>query len=195
MTVTPAGVEYSLPTNIDNTAPLANPSHSELHNDVNRAVLDLNARMSQVELTLAGLTAPDGSIEQARLVANTWYLTGAMSVTQTILMPLIWNVTERAATFKSAKAALLTPADTDVEVDLVVAAMLTGPTYDETTQTSILKAGKLVIPAGQNVSATLGESDFVANHPMNTYVAAYVEKVGSTDAPGADLTIQLNRNL
>jgi hypothetical protein len=195
MTVTPAGVEYSLPTNIDNTALLTNPSHSELHNDVNRAVLDLTARMSQVELTLAGLTAADGSIEQARLVANTWYLTGALNVTQTILMPLVWNVTERAATFKSAKASLLTPADADVEVDLVVAGTLSGPTYDETTQTSILAAGKLVIPAGQNVSATLGESDFVANHPMNTYVAAYVEKVGSTDAPGADLTIQLNRNL
>jgi hypothetical protein len=195
MTVTPGEFAYDLPTNVDTTSPLMDPSHSELHNDVNRAALDLHNRLIQLELILAGLTAPQGSIEQARLVANTWYAPGNLVADNKLLMPLIWNLTERSSAFMGAKASLLTAADADIEVDLVVGATLSGPTYNSGTQTSILKTGKLVIPAGWNVSVTLGPDDFIADHPVNTYVVALVEKVGSVAAPGADLTIQLNRNL
>jgi hypothetical protein len=180
---------------VDTTSPLVDPSHSDLHNQVNRAVSDLNARLNQLELILAGLTAPEGSIEQARLVANTWSALGPLAANNKILMPLVWNVTERTVTFQAAKATVMSPADADIEVDIVVSAVLSGPNYQSGTQNSILKAGKLVIPAGQYVSASLGPSDFVGDHPVNTYVAAYIEKVGSSAAPGADLTIQLNRNL
>jgi len=198
MTVTPSEVDYALPTNVDTTSPLVDPSHSELHNSTNRAVVDLNNRVNHIELILAGLTAPEGSIEQARLVANTWQVLGtltSLASAHTILMPLVWNITERVVTFKGAKASVLTPADADIEVDLVVGTTLTGPAYSSGNQGSILATGKLVIPAGERTSATLGESDFVGQHPINAYVAAYVITAGSTNEPGSDLSIQLNRNL
>jgi len=198
MTVTPSEVDYALPTNVDTTSPLVNPSHSELHNTTNRAVLDLHNRVTQLELVLAGLTAPQGSIEQARLVANTWTIIGSLASlasAKTILMPLIWNITERVVTFKGAKATVLVPADADIEVNLVVGSTLSSPAYDTGTQASILAAGKLVIPAGERSSMTLNESEFTGQHPVNAYVAAYVQTAGSTSAPGSDLTIQLNRNL
>jgi hypothetical protein len=195
MTVTPQEVDYNLPTNVDTTSPLVNPSHSELHNEVNRATSDLNNRVSQLELVLAGLTAPQGSIEQARLVANSWTVAGNLVADNKLLIPILWNVTERAVSFQAAKATVITPADADIELNIVVGAVLNGPTYDSSTQTSILKTGKLVITAGQRNSSTLGIPDFKGDHPVNTYVAAYVAKVGSGAAPGADLTIQLNRNL
>jgi len=198
MTVTPSEVDYGLPTNVDTTSPLVNPSHSELHNNTNRATLDLHSRVSQLELVLAGLTAPEGSIEQARLVANTWSVIGNLNnlaSSHTILMPLVWNITQRVVTFKGAKVSVLTPADADIEVDIVVGATLVGPTYDSGSQGSILAAGELVIPAGQHTSVTLTESDFAGQHPVNTYVTAYVRQAGSSNAPGNDLTIQLNRNL
>lgn len=195
MTVTPQEVDYNLPTNVDTTSPLVDPSHSELHNNANRATSDLNARVSQLELILAGLTAPQGSIEQARLVANSWTVTGNLVADNKLLIPILWNVTERAVSFQAAKATVMSPADADIELDIVVGAALNGPTYDSSTQTSVLKTGKLVIPAGQRNSDTLGISDFKGDHPINTYVAAYVAKVGTGAAPGADLTLQLNRNL
>jgi hypothetical protein len=198
MTVTPAEVSYSLPTDVDTSSPLVNPSHSQLHNDVNRAALDLSNRLNHVEQILAGLTAPDGTIQQARLVAHQWFVRGPLSVemTHTILIPLIWNITGRPSTFNAVKATVLTPADADITVNLVIGSQLSGPHHDHDgdTQTEILKQ-KLVIPAGEHYSATIGPDDFVGDHPIETYIAAFIDTVGSPDAPGADLSIQLNRSL
>jgi hypothetical protein len=197
MTVTPAPFDYDLPTNVDTNSPLVNPSHSELHNDVNRAALDLNNRLNAVELMLAGLTAETGPIQQARLVAHEWIVRGPLAAAQTqmILIPPIWNITGRPVTFEGAKATVLTAADADIVVDMVIGATLTGPAHDTGgSQTSILKV-PLKIAAGAYYSATIGQADFVGNQPVNTYVAAFVSSIGSTDAPGADLTIQLNRSL
>src|SRR3954469_1428650 len=196
MTVTPqAAADYDLPTNVDTTSPLVDPSHSELHNTTNRAVLDLNNRVGTLEQVLAGLTMPSGSIEQARLAAHQWVGRGLLSADQTILMPLIWNMTGRSVTFQAAKATVLTPANADIEVDIVIGSVLTGPTYDVSTQSSILQAGKMVITPGEYFSASLGQSDFGTEQAVGTYIAAYIEKTGSVGSPGADLTLQLNRNL
>jgi len=198
MTVTPAEVDYNLPTNVDTTSPLIDPSHSELHNNVNRAASDLNARVSHLELILAGLTAPEGTIQQARLVAHQWIVRGELTPEQThmVLIPPLWNITGRASTFNAAKATVLVPADADILVNMVIGAELSGPEHDHDsgTQTNILKT-PLVIPAGEYYSQTIGPSDFVGDHPTETYIAAFVDSIGSSAARGADLTIQLNRSL
>jgi len=197
VTVTPyeTGQVYDLPTNIDTITPLSNPSHSALHNATNLAVNDLADRVGHLEQIIAGLTAPSGSIEQARLAAHQWVLRGDLddTVVDVLLLPMIWNLTGRTVTFEAAKATILTPAVDDTEIDIVVGSDLTGPTFDTNTQTSVLKA-PLVVPAGQAFSVSLSESDFAGQHPVNTYVTAYVKTVG-TGAPGVDLVVQLNRNL
>jgi hypothetical protein len=200
VTVTPQPPVYDLPVDIDSISPLTNPSHSQLHNTTNRAVLDLNQRVIMTEDIIRGLTAPSGSIQQARLAAHEWAVPGPLQENQThrILIPLIWNLTGRNVEFQAAKITVLTPADEDIKVDIVVGSELTGPEHDhdDGTQTSIFKSGtELVIPAGQYFSPTLVASDFEGVHPTNTYVAAFVEEIGTDAAPGADLTIQLNRNL
>lgn len=198
MTVTPQEVDYALPTNVDTTAPLTNPSHSDLHNGTNRAVLDLNGRVSNLERLLSDLTAPNGSVDQARLAAHEWVVRGPISADGSILMPLIWNMTGRSVTFQAAIATVLNPSDADIEVDIVIGSVLSGPVFDPDTQTSILKAGKLVVPANQHLSVDLGVDDFGTEQAVGTYITAYVESVGAGgtgSVPGEDLTIQLNRNL
>jgi hypothetical protein len=187
VTVTP------LPTNVDTTSPLTDPSHSTLHNDANRGVNDLADRMVHLEQVIAGLTAPQGTIEQARLNASEWVVRGDVVADGALLLPMVWNMTGRSVTFQAAKATLLTPAEDDVEVDIVVGSELAGPEFDDTTQTSVLKA-PLVVRAGEAFSVSLGPDDFDGQHPVNSYVAAYVKTVGA-GAPGVDLVIQLNRNL
>lgn len=194
MTVTPTGASYALPTNVDTTSPLVNPSHSDLHNSTNAAVLDINNRLATLELFLAGLTAPNGTLEQSRMVAHQWVLRGNLVADNVLLLPMIWNLTGRVVQYRAAKVSLMGAADTDVEVDIVNGAALTGPSFDPVTQTSILKTGKIVVPAGQHTSASLGASDFVGDQPIGSYVVAYVKRVGSS-TPGSDLVIQLNRYL
>jgi hypothetical protein len=198
MTVNPTAGLYELPTDVNTTSPLVDPSHSDLHNQTNNAVLDLNVRTSNLELLLSGLTAPDGSIEQARLVAHQWAVKGPLTgiTLDAVLIPLIWNITGRVVTFSAAKASVLTPADADIVIDMVIGAEISGPMHDTTggTQTSILQT-PLVIPAGAYYSATLDKSGFVGDHPIGSYIAAFVEGIGTAGAPGADLSIQLNRNL
>ena len=191
-----AGQVYGLPTNIDTISPLTNPSHSTLHNDANYAINDLADRVAHLEQIIAGLTAPQGSIEQARLAAHEWVARGDLdsSVVGVLLIPMIWNMTGRTVTFQAAKATILTPAENDVDIDIVVGSQLNGPDFDSGTQTSVLKAGKLTVPAGEAFSVSLGPSDFTGQQPVNSYIAAYVQAVGG-GAPGVDLVVQLNRNL
>jgi len=189
------GQVYGLPTNIDTISPLTTPPHSALHNDVNRSVNDLADRVGHLEQIIAGLTAPSGSIEQARLNATEWVLHGDVdgSVVNVLLLPVMWNLTSRSVTFQAAKATILTPPENDVTIDIVVGSALAGPDFDANNQTSVLEA-PLVVPAGEAFSVSLSEDDFTGQHPVDTYVAAYVAAVGG-GAPGVDLVVQLNRNL
>ena len=55
------------------------------------------------------------------MLGATWWPTNKL-----LILPLIWNLTERAVTFQAAKATVMTPADADIEIDIVVGAALTG---------------------------------------------------------------------
>lgn len=196
MTVTP----YDLPIDTGPTSSLTDPPHADLHNKTGLAVNDLGNRVATTETTLIALTAPNGPIDQARLAAHQWVVRGPLLVAEThkILIPLIWNITGRNVEFEGVKITVLTPADEEIKVDIVVGSTLTGPDHDHSgaTQTSIFKTGKQpVIAAGQFFSLTVPPDDFQGNHPMNSYLAAFVEEVGSTTSPGRDLTIQINRSL
>jgi hypothetical protein len=178
--------------------PLTNPSHSELHSSTSTAIESIDNRLEILETIVKAITAPDGNIAQARLAAHEWAVHGQLDPVQNnmLLIPLIWNITGRTVKFDGAKATLLTEADANVVIDIVIGAELSGPEHDESggTQTTILTS-QLVIPAGELVSQTLGPGDFSTDHSINTYVGAFVESIGSASAPGGDLTIQLNRLL
>jgi hypothetical protein len=194
VTVTP----YDLPTNIDTISPLTNPSHSDLHNLANGATLDLDRRVANVESVVRGLTAPSGTIEQARLAAHTVMVRGPVGqeLNGTLLVPVLWNMTGRPVTYQAAKATLLIAADADFEVDIVNGLDVEGNTFDADLHTSILKEGKrLVIPAGEFTSEELHVDDFDGSQAQHTYLAVVVKSMGSVDAPGGSLTVQLNRNL
>jgi hypothetical protein len=181
--------------NPSTTSPLTNPSHAQLHTDTNTAVVGLGMRLDALEGAVPR-TAQD--IEHARLAAHQWTLRGDLVPDHKMLLPIIWNITGRTVTFEAAKITVLTPADADVVVDIVVGTALDGPMHDHDSglQTSILKT-PLVIPAGAFFSPTVSKvnDDFVGVQLPETYLAAFCEGAGSPGAPGRDLTIQLNRLL
>lgn len=189
-----------LPTTVSPTAPLNDPSHAALHNQTNTVLMGVDTRVGVLETTMEGLTEPGGAIDQARLVANTWTVSGTLpSITGTVrklIIPLLWNISGRNVEFEGAKLTMLTTADRAVIVNIVTGTSLTGAVYDPLTHTTILAAGKqLSIPVGARVSAKLTADDFAGVHGVDSYLAAYVEQIGTSSAPGGDLTIQLNRSL
>jgi hypothetical protein len=187
---------YNLP-DPDPTSQLVEPSHADLHTATNHAVQDITNRIVALETAVTTTTAPGGSIEQARLATSTWTIFGALvpENVNLILSPVIWNITDRPSAFSAAKAAVMLPPNgSDILIDIVTSPLLDGNAYDYVqAQTSILLQ-RLVIPAGQTTSVTLGPSNFVGEHIRDTWVGAAVTQIGSTD-PGYDLTIQLNRLL
>jgi hypothetical protein len=187
---------YGLP-DPDPNSQLVEPSHAELHTATNHAIQDMTLRLVALETALAQVTAPDGGIEQARLVSNTWVLPGVLITEQTnrILSPVLWNLAGRDAEFSSAKASvMLPPVGGDIEIDIVISTLLDGDAYDLSYgQTSVL-THKLVIPEGANTSSTFLPSDFVGHHSKDNWIGAAVTRIGS-ETGGYDLTIQLNRLL
>jgi hypothetical protein len=187
---------YVLP-DPDPNSQLVEPSHAQLHTAVNHSVNDIAARVTSLETTVTQVTAPDGGIEQARMAVHTWTIPGVLITeqTNTLLIPLLWNLNERASTFSAAKASvMLPPVGADIKIDIVVSSLLEGNAYDlAQAQTSILKQ-PLVIPAESNTSITLTAADFVGQHSRDNWLGAAVTQIGS-DSPGYDLTIQLNRLL
>jgi hypothetical protein len=170
----------------DPNSPLADPSHAGLHQAENTAINLLSQRIGVFENAAPELAS---DLQQARLAAHEWPVRGTLMVDNRLLMPVIWNLTGHAVQFDAAKLSVFIPGGT-----------LSSGDYDiGNTQSSILGAGKLVIPAGEYSSVTVtadgAGGGFVGNMPIDTYVAAVLTQVGSLSAPGADLTIQLNRLL
>jgi hypothetical protein len=187
---------YVLP-DPDPNSQLVEPSHAELHTATNHAVNDIATRVVALETTVTQVTAPDGGIEQARMAVHTWTIHGVLigEYTNVILIPLLWNLNERASVFSAARASvMLPPVGTDIKIDIVTSSLLEGNAYDYAqAQTSILKQ-LLVIPAESNTSVTLTSADFVGQHVRDNWLGAAVTQIGS-ESPGYDLTIQLNRLL
>jgi len=192
---------YNLP-DPDPNSQLVEPSHAQLHTATNHAINDITSRVVAVETAIAATTAPDGAIEQARLVANTWTVPGNLGEEHKniILSPVLWNLGTRDATFDSAKASVMyPPVGGEIQIDIVRSAALVSNEYGTgQAQTSIL-VQKLVIPDGANFSTTTyGPDKFVGVHTRDTWVSAVITSIGGTGAQqgtGYDLTIQLNRLL
>jgi hypothetical protein len=175
------------------TDPLTSPSHATEHTNLTLAATDLDTRLAQVEQNGLGY---ETDIEQARLVANTWMVRGALTTgnVNQLIIPLIYNLTDRPVRFEAAMASVLTaPVGAAILVDIVVCS--TAPTsalYDLTGPQDTILTSKLSIAAGSTTSAVA--RTFVGDHAINRWVAAVVTQVGSGTA-GSDLTVQLNRLL
>ncbi len=175
------------------TDPLTSPSHATEHSNLTLAATDLDTRLKQVEQDGLGY---ETDIEQARLVANTWMVRGALSsgnVNQ-LIIPLLYNLTDRPSRFQAAAASVLTaPTGAAILVDIVVCASApTSALYDLSGPQDTILTSKLSIAAGATSSAVT--QTFVGDHAIGRWVAAVITQVGS-GTPGSDLTIQLNRLL
>jgi hypothetical protein len=175
------------------TDPLTNPSHATEHSNLTLAATDLDTRLKTVELN--GLTYAT-NILQARLVANTWMVRGALTTgnLNKLIIPLLYNLTDRPAKFEAAMASVLTaPTGAALLVDLVVCSSApTSDVYDLSGPQDTILTSKLSIAAGTTTSAVT--TTFVGDHAVGRWVAAVVTQIGSGTA-GGDLTIQLNRSL
>jgi len=190
---------YDLPTTVSPTSPLTDPAHSTLHNDTGAAINSLHLRVSDTEEYLDELIEPDGPIDQARLVAHTFLFKGAVTTaamsTKPLILPIVWNVTGRTVVFWAAKATVFSPANADLDIDVVVGSSVTGPNFDAGAHTSVLTAGKLTIPSGQYFSTTTVEAGFNASQPVESYMAVYVKDVHGATTAAVDLCVQVNRKL
>jgi hypothetical protein len=204
MSIIPPEIPITIPNPADyvftdpsTTQKLDNPSHSQLHTKINDAVETLNGRVSITETNVNKIWP---QIEQARLVANTWLVHGQLvdeEIAGKLMLPPIWNVTARPVLFDAARATVYTaPLGQEISIDIVTGPTITGELPDDTAH-SILNE-PLTIAPGTFTSdiITRISNGFIPNafHAVGWYVAAVVSTVGTT-APGADLTIQLNRML
>ena len=92
--------------------------------------------------------------------------------TKPLILPIVWNVTGRTVVFWAAKATVFSPANADLDIDVVVGSSVTGPNFDAGAHTSVLTAGKLTIPSGQYFSTTTVEAGFNASQPVESYMMA-----------------------
>ena len=116
-------------------------------------------------------------------------------LTNTLLVPVLWNLTGRSVEYVAAKATNEMAADDDLIIDIVSGATLQGNTYNPDLHASVFKNGPMVIPAGEYFSPTVEANGFVADMPQETYIAAVITQMGSSDAPGGSITVQINRLL
>lgn len=174
---------------------LTEPPHATLHAETNAAITSIDTRLDTLE---SGAAAALVNIEQARLVSNTWLIRGTLIKDSKLILPLITNLTSRTVRFEAATASVLTASTSGpIEIDIVTAALSSlnsGAYAVPSLQSSILTAGKIVIPQGAYKATTVLSSSngFKATHDVDRYVAAALINVGTG---AADLTIQLNRLL
>lgn len=176
---------------------LTEPPHATLHAETNAAITSIDTRLDTLE---SGAAAALVNIEQARLVSNTWLIRGTLLTANRnlLILPLITNLTSRTVRFEAATASVLTASTSGpIEIDIVTAALSSlnsGAYAVPSLQSSILTAGKIVIPQGAYKATTVLSSSngFKATHDVDRYVAAALINVGTG---AADLTIQLNRLL
>jgi hypothetical protein len=184
---------YNLPSP-DANDPLTDPPHATLHSSVNNAVNDLDRRVATIEDA-----APDAAenVRQARLAAHTWMVRGALTqgLQDTLLVPVLWNLTGRTVEYAAAKVTVELAADADLIVDIVTGADLSGNAYSPDLHTSILKGGPMTVPAGEYVSPSVAADGFVSTMAQETYIAAVITAMGSSDAPGGSITVQIDRLL
>jgi hypothetical protein len=179
------------------TDPLTAPPHATEHKNTALAITELDGRLTAVE---AAAPATALNIEQARLVASIWTIRSTLTSgnLNKLIIPLVWNLTDRPVRFEAAMISVLTPpAGASILVDIVVCASPpTSDGYDLSgPQDTILSGGKLTIAAGSTTSTVVRSGGgFIGDHAVGRWVAAVVTQIGST-TPGSDLTVQLNRLL
>jgi hypothetical protein len=184
---------YNLPMP-DSNDPLTDPPHASLHQQANAAVNDLDSRVGAIEDQVP-VTAEN--ISQARLATHTVMVRGLLTqgLTNTLLVPVVWNLTGRTVSYVAAKATNEVAADADLVIDIVSGTELQGNTYNPDLHASVFNDGPMVIPAGEFASPTKTASSFVANMPQETYLTAVITQMGSSDSPGGSITVQIDRLL
>jgi hypothetical protein len=175
------------------------PSHSELHTELSEAVRLLHLRMDTVEQEHINLLWPQ--VEQSRKSANTWVIPGQLSaeVVGPLLLPPLWNLTGRSVLFDAVRATAYTePLGQDIIIDILTGPEITGPLKVSSMHSIFKPTQRLTIPVGGNVSPIMSQltNGFAdgAHHAIGEVVVVQILQIG-TDAPGADLTIQLLRDL
>ena len=186
-----SGYNLPMPDSLD---PQTDPPHATLHQQVNGAVNDLDSRVGTIEDQIP--TSAE-NVSQARLATHTVMVRGLLTqgLTNTLLVPVVWNLTGRTVEYVAAKATNEVAADADLIIDIVSGAELQGNTYNPDLHASVFKDGPMVIPAGEFISPTKDASSFITTMPQETYLAAVITQMGSSDSPGGSITVQIDRLL
>jgi hypothetical protein len=183
---------------------LDNPSHSAVHTKTNAAVEALHGRVAVTESGINSIW-PQMEVlrqegERARLAAHMWTVPGPLDelTLNSALLPPIWNMTGRSVLFSAARATVYTPPQgKEIKIEIWAGTEITGKIPDTTNMHMVL-AAPLTIPVNSYTSdmLTIDGGGFAVNafHAQGEVLIAIVTQVGDT-APGADLTIQLNRML
>lgn len=183
------------PVTIKPTDELAEPSHSDQHNQANSSLANLLSRVGALEGAVPNLVE---EITQARRVAHEWVVRGPLVSGRNFLLPVLWNLTSRAVQYEAAKMTVYTPPGvTSIKVDIVTGPHVGNGIFDTNQQMTTILSQKLEIAENEHESQFYYATDgaFVGEMPEEYFLAAYIDTVGDADTPGADLTIQLNRLL
>lgn len=189
---------YDIPEVGAGTEPLEAPDglgHAGLHDRLKAAVDGVDGRVVLLE---DWRTDAEPALDQAKLTAHTWFVPSTLSTSAAPIGPALSNLTGREVEFESARITVFTaPTSGSVQVDLRVAAPISDGSkvvnFALGSMTSILNA-PLSIAVGENTSdqITLADGDFAQTMmALNSWVCPVILAGGG----GANLTIQLNRNL